>query len=114
MRDSERRKFKRLQVKLDLSCRLAGAPAKQTYKGQTRDVSPGGVYFHTAASVFKPGNRLNIQLSIPPTAGLLEFGGKISAIANVLRIDSHKKEKDIPSDSCGVAVQFSQSPKLCL
>jgi hypothetical protein len=55
-------------------------------------------------------------LSIPPTAGLLESGGRISARARVLRAnsicDSHT-DSNLSPDRYGVALQFCQPPKLC-
>jgi len=73
------------------------------------------LYFETPIDVFKPGNILKVQLSIPPTAGLLEFGGRISGLGKVLRIrdisDSHTVA-DLPADRYGVAVEFSRPLRL--
>jgi hypothetical protein len=116
MRRSEKRKYKRLPIKLDLSCRKAGSAAGKLYTGSTVNVSPGGLYFETAADTFKPGSLLEIKLSIPPTAGLLEFGGRISTLARVLRAnnicDSHK-DSNLSPDRYGVALEFCRPPKLC-
>ena len=106
----EKRKFKRLQITLDLSCRKVGSTTEKLYKGSTVNVSPGGLYFETVDDVFTPGNLLKVELSIPPTAGLLEFGGKVAAFAKVLRASDLS---DTLSSKYGVAVQFCQSPKLC-
>ena len=116
MRRSEKRKYRRLPIKLDLSCRKVGLAGDKLYTGCTVNVSPGGLYFETAAGTFKPGNLVEIKLSIPPTAGLLEFGGRISALARVLRAnsicDSHV-DSNLSPDRYGVALEFCQSPKLC-
>ena len=111
MNSSEKRKFKRLQITLGLSCRKVGSATERLYKGSTVDVGPGGLYFETADDVFNPGNLLKIELSIPPTAGLLEFGGKIAAFAKVLRIC--QLSEALSSNKYGVAIQFCQPPKLC-
>jgi len=116
MRRSEKRKYKRLPIKLDLSCRKVGSIADKFYAGCTVNVSPGGLYFETAAGTFKPGNLVEIKLSIPPTVGLLEFGGRISALARVLRANSicdSYRDSNLSPDRYGVALEFCRPPKLC-
>jgi hypothetical protein len=107
----EKRKFKRLQITLGLSCRKVSSTGEKPYKGFTVNVSPGGLYFETADDAFVPGNLLKVELSIPPTAGLLEFGGKVAAYAKVLR--ASELSDTLSSDKYGVAIQFCRSPKLC-
>lgn len=113
----ERRKYKRWPIRLTLSCCKMGTAGEKSYRGCTINVSPGGLYFETLAGIFKPGKLIKIELSIPPTAGVLEFGGMISGFANVLRTinirDSHTKTKLSPG-RYGVAVEFCQRPKLCM
>lgn len=104
---SEKRRHKRLGAQYNISCRKVGSTAHRSYDGHTINVSPGGLYFETAADTFKQGNLLKVELSIPPTSGLLEFGGKIAGFAKVLRTDS-------ASDRYGVAVQFCRPPQLCI
>ncbi|MEE9371074.1 MAG: hypothetical protein V3W45_06350 [Sedimentisphaerales bacterium] len=81
-------------------------------------IESGVDYTHPdlAANIWiNPGNLLKVELSIPPTAGLLEFGGRISGLGKVLRIrgisDSHTVA-DLPADRYGVAVEFSLPLKL--
>ena len=116
MRNSERRKFKRLPIRLDLSCRKVDSAREEFHTGCTLNVSPGGVFFETPSKAFKPGNVLKVELSIPPTEGLLEFGGRITSFARVLRTsqfaDSHT-DAGLGLDKYGVALEFSQPPKLC-
>jgi len=113
----ERRKYKRLPIKLALSCCKVGSAEEEFYRGYTINVSPGGLYFATPAGIFKPGRLLKIELSIPPTIGVLEFGGRISGFANVLRthnICDLRTDANLPSARYGVALKFCQRPKLCL
>lgn len=107
----EKRRFKRLPMTLILSCRKVGSATESLHKGSTLNVGPGGLYFKTTDDAFKPGNLLKIELTIPPTAGLLEFGGKIAAFARVLRASN--LGDTLSSNEYGVAVQFCQPPKLC-
>ena len=113
----ERRKYKRLPIKLALSCCKVGSAAEEFHRGCTINVSPGGLYFATPAGIFKPGKLLKIELSIPPTAGVLEFGGRISGFADVLRthnICDPLTDVNLPSARYGVALKFCQPPKLCM
>jgi len=112
---SEKRKHRRLPLRLELLCRKANATGAKFCKGRTVNISASGLYFETAACTFKSDNLLAIRLSIPPTAGLLESGGELSAFAKVLR--THRI-RDITSgtkpSSAGfvVAAQFCHRPKL--
>lgn len=117
MNVSDKRKYKRLTIKLDLSYRKADSTAKKSHAGCTVNVSPGGLYFETAADVFKLGSLLKVELSIPPTSGLLEFGGSISGIGKVLRahtINGSRTEAELPSVRSGVALEFCQPLKLSM
>lgn len=112
---AERRKYKRLPLKLDLSCRKVGPTPEKFHTGCTVNAGPGGLYFETSAASFKPdnllpGNLLRVELSIPPTAGLLELGGRISGFARVLRASNIYDS--LLSAKYGVAVEFCQSLKL--
>jgi hypothetical protein len=104
---SEKRRHKRLGAKYNLSCRKVGSTANISYDGHTVNVSTGGLYFEITTDTFEQGNLLKVELSIPPTSGLLEFGGKIAGFAKVLRTDS-------TSCGYGVALQFCRSPKLSI
>jgi hypothetical protein len=113
----ERRKYKRLGAKFDLSYREVGSATDRTHSGCTVNVSTGGLYFETEDKAFKPGSLLEVELSIPPERGLLEFGGRISGFARVLRTDNiydSARGTDLTFGKYGVALQFCQSPKLCM
>ncbi|MHC4173553.1 MAG: PilZ domain-containing protein [Planctomycetota bacterium] len=117
MDGTERRKNKRLGAKFDISCRKVGSTEEKSYRGYTMNVSPGGLYFETAVGTFKPGSLLEVELSIPPKAGILEFGGRISGFARVLRTDAihvSPVDTDLSSAGYGVALQFCRSPRLCM
>jgi hypothetical protein len=115
MDQDERRKYKRLGVRFDLSYREVGAATDRTHSGSTVNVGTGGLYFETNDVSFKPGSLLEVELSIPPRRGLLEFGGRISGFARVLRTDSVSPEGSVlTSGKYGVALQFCRSPRLCL
>jgi hypothetical protein len=107
MERTEKRRHSRLGANYNISCRKVGSAENRAFDGLTANVSTGGLYFQTTADVFEKGNLLKVELSIPPTSGLLEFGGKIAGFAKVLRTDS-------AAGSFGVALQFCRPPKLCI
>ena len=113
----EKRKDRRLGAKFDISCYRVGSAASKSFDGHTVNVSSGGLYFQTTAEVFERGNLLRVELSIPPTPGLLEFGGKIAGFARVLRADNIGGSLNDPDSSLkryGVALQFCRPVKLCI
>ncbi len=117
MDGTERRRYKRLGAKFDISCHEVGSATERAHTGRTVNVSPGGLYFETQSATFKPGSLLEVELSIPPRRGLLEFGGRISGFARVMRTDNIYESAggtDLSSEIFGVAVQFCRSPKLCM
>jgi hypothetical protein len=117
MGGSDKRKCKRLPIKLDLTYQQADSTKKKSCVGWTMNVSPGGLYFETADDVFKPGSLLKVELSIPPTSGLLEFGGSMSGLGKVLRvhtISGSHTETEMPSVRSGVALEFCRPLKLSM
>ena len=117
MSKSERRKYKRLPLTLDLLCRKVGSKVGKPYTGCTVNIGPGGLYFETSVDTFQQGNLLSVELSIPPTTGLLELGGRISSTAKVLRThnirDISRRDDDLYSARYGIALEFCRPPRLC-
>jgi hypothetical protein len=112
----ERRRHKRLPTRIALSCSKIGSTGEKAHKGFTVNVSCGGLYFQTLAATFKMGSLVKVELSIPPTTGVLEFGGTIWSFAKVLRI--HKIQDSqvrmTSSSKYGVALEFCQPPRLSM
>ena len=113
MERSERRKSRRLGARFNLSYRQVGSSTNQAHTGRTVNVATGGLYFETQDERLKPGSLLEVELSIPPERGVLEFGGRISGFAKVLRAEIISEE-DSTSNKLGVAAQFCRTPNLCL
>jgi hypothetical protein len=117
MASLERRRHRRLPMKISLSCSKVGSPAEKARKGVTANVSTGGLYFQTLAATFRGGSLVRVELSIPPTTGVLESGGTISSFARVLR--THKTQDSdtstgFSSSKYSVALEFCQPPKLSM
>ncbi len=116
MERSEKRRDRRMGAQFDISCHAVGSAASKSYDGRTVNVSSGGLYFETDET-FEPGNLLEVELSIPPTPGVLEFGGKLAGFARVLRargLEGALVGEGPSGGRCGVAVQFCRPPKLCI
>ena len=117
MERSERRKYRRLGIRFNISCREVGSESEQSHSGCTVNVSTGGLYYETSADAFRPGNLLKVELSIPPTSGVLDFGGKLAGFAEVLRAEricGSTAHADSSSVRYGVAAQFCRPPRLCI
>ena len=107
----ERRLNIRLPVKIELICRKVGSESDAIHTGSTLNVSTGGLYFETRSQAFQAGNLLKVDMSIPPTEGLLEFGGKISGFVRVLRIDEMPAVK---SDTASGRPGHGVAAKFCM
>ena len=111
----EKRRYRRLAVSFGLSCSKTGREKGESYTGRTVNVSPGGLYFETPTDTFKPGSLLDVKLSIPPTTGLLDLGGRISGFGRVLRLE-RRRPRDagggVSGMRYGVALEFFQAPRL--
>lgn len=116
MHGIEKRKHKRMAIKLDLSCRKVGIPVVRLLAGRTVNIGPGGAYFETVEGDFQPGDLTELRLLVPPTAGLLESGGAISAQGRVVRCENIENSAISVRDCAvqGVALQFCRPPKLCI
>lgn len=115
MDGSERRKYRRLGARFEMSYSKIGSQIEEFQSGRTINISPGGMYFEVTAGTFEPGTLLKVELSIPPTSGQLEFGGRISGFARVLRTDAIREfspNTNSSSKGCTVALEFCRPLKL--
>jgi hypothetical protein len=111
----EKRRHERRPIKLEVLFHKLGQLGQKVYKGQTVNVSTGGLLFETTHSVFQPGELLSVYLHVPPTNGLLEFGGRIRGFARVVRTSGSSEATDEPAEQRArftVAVQFCRCPTL--
>jgi len=112
----EKRKDRRLAMRLSLLCRKLGEPTPTLCAGTILNVGRGGLYFKTTAAQFQPGNLAEIRFAVPPQTGRLEFGGTMQAIATVVRTETPTTSRtdSPPRPLYGVAVEFCRPPKLAL
>ena len=114
MARAERRRYKRMPARLPVTCRKIGSGTQKPFSGHTVNVCPGGVYFESDSDVFETDNLVKVGLTIPPSDGLLEHGGRIAGFAKVLRVEPlHGSSGHSRVKKYGVAVEFCKSPRLC-
>jgi hypothetical protein len=107
-----RRKHDRLALRMDLLCRKIGAEDKYAATGKTKNISTGGVLFEVGHCPFACDDLLSMELTVPPAAGILNFGGRLTTFARVIRIEP--LEVQSRPANFAVAAEFVQSPKLCI
>ena len=112
--EKDRREHQRLPLKLSVLCQKVGLSAGDVYTGSSVDVSPGGMLIEFNNCTLKDGELLSVEMAIPPTQGLLEYGGRFSSYARVVRIDQTHVSRKSRSVSIAqrVALEFCESPKL--
>lgn len=98
---------------MEVLCQKIGLVEENYFTGQTVNISTGGLLAQTQNSKFSIGDFLNVQLSVPPTNGLLEFGGRFEGFAKVIRVNSANHFKTShPTRHQLIALQFCNRPKL--
>ncbi|MEN8127795.1 MAG: PilZ domain-containing protein [Planctomycetota bacterium] len=104
----DRRVHKRLPLKLTIFCQRVGLSGGKLIPGKTVNVSPGGILVEMKADDLKHGELLSVEMSVPPTEGLLDFGGSFSSYARVVRSGNHQDNEE--SSEKIVALEFCDSP----
>jgi hypothetical protein len=108
--EQDRRRHKRFPLKLSILCQKVGLSGGELITGKTVDVSPGGMLVKVNGGDVTEGELLSIEMSVPPTEGLLDFGGSLSNHARVVRSGNHRPPEE--SDQKTIALEFCDSPQL--
>lgn len=112
--DEDRRRHRRFPLRLSVFCQRVGHSAGKLYSGRTVNVSPSGMLVEMHSDGLRDGELLSVEMTVPPTEGMLEFGGSISSYARVVRSRDDEKPGRTPSYEKTVAIEFCNSPKLRL
>ncbi len=106
----ENRRYKRLPLKLSAVCNKVGIDGGVSVLiGETINVSTGGLLAEIGGEDLSVGDTLSIRMTLPPSSGLMERGGRMNAHAKVLRI-YHKKDAQSEKYQRYVAMQFCGVP----
>lgn len=112
--DKDRRRHQRLGLRLTVLCQKVGQAGGTVYAGNTINVSPGGLLAEFGDCRLEDGELVSIDMTVPPTEGLLDYGGRISGYARIVRVDRPHSLATNQSHSTtrAVALEFCESPKL--
>ena len=112
----ERRRHRRLQLSLPLSCRLSRSSRSWPLESTTRDVSPGGVYFELVTSEpVELADLVQIEMSVGDTQMQLAQGDTVSGTAQIRRIEPLRNPAQDSTEQArrlGIAAEFSKPLKL--
>ncbi len=114
VRQENRRTHQRLPLRLTVICQKVGYASGGIYTASTVNVSSGGMLLELNSRDLREGELLSVEMPMPPTEGLLEFGGRFTAYARVIRVDL-QPDADVDRHAGPVrriALEFCQSPKL--
>lgn len=114
--DKDRRRYQRQPLRLTVLCQKVGQAGGTVYAGNTINVSPGGVLAEFGDCHLEDGELVSVDMTVPPTEGLLDYGGRFSSYARVIRVDQPHLLAMTQSHSItqAVALEFCESPKLRL
>ena len=104
----ERRKDRRLDLKVGVFCTEVGGGKRRLCSGRTINISSGGLYFETEEGGFERGSVMDVSIEVPAQAGVLEFGGTMRTMGSVVRTEVLSKSRAGVGASTlyGVALQF--------
>lgn len=81
----ERRAHPRLAIRLPVAYRPVGSPNGAFHHHYTTNVGPGGIQFTLLGTGPLVGDRLEVELSIPPGEGHFPYAGRIRGNGTVVR-----------------------------
>jgi hypothetical protein len=85
--DNDRRKHRRLLVRMGILCRKVGTVHDHAFVGNSINISPDGLLVESGQNDFADaGDLFNIELEVPAVDRADQIGGKVSAYAKVVRI----------------------------
>ena len=108
--EEDRRRHRRFPLKLSILCQKVGLSGGELVSGKTVNVSPGGMLVEVKSGDVVEGELLSVEMSVPPTEGLLDFGGSLSNHARVVRSDGHGAPEGVAEKV--IALEFCDSPQL--
>ena len=110
-----RRRHHRLPLRLEVLCKKIGSSTGSPCLGKTLNVSTGGmlVEINGHQQHYRPDDIVSIDMAVEPNEGTLEYGGKLSSYARILRIHAGPQHGS-NGIKAHIAVQFCEPPKLSM
>jgi len=116
--ERERRKDRRLAIRLPLEYYPVNLDSTRAVHTVTRNISTGGVYFEVDVlddmSVPEVDSDLRVELTVPPGDGYFPYEGRVISVARVLRCSELRptsRELDMPA-RIGIGARLSDPLKL--
>jgi hypothetical protein len=103
---ANRRLHDRLAIRLPVECRREDADPTSIVRTITHHVSTGGMYLEMDTPEFRPGDRLLVELIVPPAEGVSPYQGRASCQAEVLRVGPVACSSPGTLQRQGVATRF--------
>jgi len=108
--ENDRRKHRRLLVRMGILCRKIGTMHDHTFIGNSVNISPDGLLVESGQdAAMDTGDLFNIELDAPCVDRADQIGGKVSAYARVVRII--ESQSDQKTSKKQVAFQFCSRPQ---
>ena len=108
---TEKRRHRRLAIRLSLGYRKMNGEADVSYQSTTRNVSTGGVYFETTDEDLCPGDMLEFELGVPPVDNRFPKNATIATTGEITRrtlLEGQIEDNGKSYSRYGVAAQFQQ------
>jgi len=112
MCDADRRRHRRLAIRLPLEYRINGHNGEPppVHRSVCRDVSCGGVNFETDCPGLALGTRLTVDLLVPPGDGHSPYPGRVHTEGQVVRVEPLSPSAN--ATRWRVSARFTDSPQL--
>lgn len=108
----ERRKHRRLEIRLPLQYCPSGDSGEHLCRTVTRNISTGGLYFETDDLEIQAGMAIELELTIPPGEGYSPYQGQITSRGEVIRVDDLGPSAHVSTRMVGVATRFRDGLRL--
>jgi hypothetical protein len=107
---NDRRKHRRLPVKVGAFCRKVSSLHDYAFIANTVNICPDGLLVESGQNfAADAGDLFNIELDMPDANGMDRVGGKVSAYARVVRIAQLQPQQNAGKNQ--IAFQFCTQPQ---
>ncbi|MHC5061556.1 MAG: PilZ domain-containing protein [Planctomycetota bacterium] len=111
---AEKRRHRRVPLNLTVLCQQVGKSGGTVYAGNAVNASPGGVLVEFDNCKLRDGELVSVDMAVPPTEGLLKYGGRVSSYARVIRVGRQQSGTldETRAITRAIALEFCEVPKL--
>lgn len=104
--ESNRREHQRVNIRIPVECRSASMAASRVVRTVTRNISSSGVYVELESPGYRLGDRIHVDLRIPPAEGVSPYQGQATCEAEVVRVANVVKKDEETPGRIGIAARF--------